>query len=161
MRKLTVIMVALVLMGFMALPAIAQRGGNPGLSGNGSGGFGRCPWYGAGNSSLTAEQRAELDRLHQGFREETAGIRNELQAKRQQLRDLMRNSNPDPEKARALRQEISALETQMDQKHLEYQLEARKIAPDTLLGCGYGYGGHHGRGGGMMGGGYGPGSCWY
>ena len=160
MKKLTTIMGIMVLASAIVFPALAQTGTrNPG-AGQGSG-FGGCPWYGAGNSTLTAEQRTELDRLHQSFRNDTAGLRSELQTKREQLIDVMQSSNPDPEKARALRQEISGLEAQLGQKHLDFELEARKIAPDTFMGCGYGYGGRHGQGGHMMGGGYGPGSCWH
>ena len=174
MKKIVTIMGIVVLAGAIVFPAMAQVGTRNSGAGQGSG-FGVCPWYGAENSTLTTEQRAELGRLHQGFRDETAGIRSELRTKRQQFRDVMRNSNLDPEKARALRQEISALESQVDQKHLEYQLEARKIAPDAQFGCGYGYG-HgrgndsgrhmmgHGKGDGsgrhMMGHGHGSGSCW-
>jgi zinc resistance-associated protein len=161
MKKLVTIMGIMVLASAIVFPALAQTGTrNPG-AGQGSG-FGGCPWYGAGNSTLTAEQRTELDRLHQSFRNDTAGLRSELQTKREQLNDVMQSSNPDSEKARTLRQEISVLGAQVDQKHLEFQLEARKIAPDAYFGCGYGYG--HGRGDGsghhMMGHGHGSGSCW-
>ena len=69
------------------------------------------------------------------------------------------SQNPNLERAKALQREISDLRAELDQKELDYGLEAREIGPEKRLGSGYGRGHHRdywGRGGGM---GYGPGAC--
>jgi zinc resistance-associated protein len=165
MKKLSTVMGIFMLVSVLVVAAFAQPGGR-GSEAAPSGGPGWCPMYSARNSNLSDTQRAELDKLHQRFQNDTVGIRNELRSKRGQLHELLRTSNPDPEKATALQQEISGLEAQLGQRHLEFRLEARKIAPEGSYGCGYGrgHGGGYckGDGGGhhMMGCSYGPGPCW-
>jgi len=62
--------------------------------------------------------------------------------------------DPDREKVKALQKELSDLRAKIDEKRLNYELEARKIIPDDQRAGRYGRG-YYGR---HMGG-YGPGVC--
>ena len=126
-----------------------------------------------GYSTLTPEQRTQLDQLHRRFYEETADLRKDLWNKSAELNTLLSATDPDLEKVKTLNKEINDLRAKLDEKSLNYQLEARKVTPDTQFGDGYGrFHRPHMRGfgrGGMMGYGpmgsgpmgYGAGNCWY
>ena len=118
------------------------------------GGPGSCWQYGGGYTALTQEQWTQLDKLHQKFYDGTATLRNQLWTKRGELRILLNTSNPDAAKAMSLQKEISDLRTQMAQKRIQLQLDARKIAPNGRYGGGRWHGKGHFRGG------YGQGRCW-
>ena len=190
MKKIIALVGIIGLIGMTALPVLAYgpRGGGGYGTGNRGGGPGNCPNYGGGYAArcanITEEQRTELDKLHQKFYDETAQTRNDLWAKRGQMRTLMNTSNPDEAQVMTLQKEIHDLKGKMAEARIKYQLEARKINPDARIGWGYGKGGHgrhmrgggpgyghngptwdgkgygHGMGSGSMRGGYGPGNCW-
>ena len=191
MKRIITVVGIIGLIGMMAVPVLAYgpRGGSAGYGmGNRGGGPANCANYGRGyaarTANITAEQRAELDKLHQKFYDETAQTRNDLWAKRGQMRTLMNTSNPDETQVMALQKEMHALKGKMAEARITYQLEARKINPDARLGRGFAKGGHgrHMRGGGpgdgfncpnrdgkgygrgmgsgAMRGGYGQGNCW-
>ena len=125
----------------------------------GGGGRGDC-WQGSQNySTVTQEQQEKLDQLNQKFYQETAQMRENLWAKRAELRENLNTPNPDGEKVKGLQKEISNLNTQLAEKKLDVELEARNIAPE-----GTNYAGRTNRGNGNVygrrGGGYGPGNCW-
>ncbi len=166
MKKLVTVLGIVVLVGVMAYPVFARgRGWGYG------GGPGYC-WQDQGSeNALTREQRNKLNTLDQKFFDETAGIRNNIWSKQNEMSILLNGENPDPAKLKALQKEINSLKGQMSEKRLEYRLETQKVAPDNTYSRGYGrgrggygggcggYGG--GRGGyGGGGGGYGPGFCW-
>jgi zinc resistance-associated protein len=127
--------------------------------------WGRGPGYdgyhGRGYANVTTEQRSRLDELDRKFTSETANLRNEIRGKSVELDALLNSPNPDIGKARALQKKINDLRAELDQKATNYEIEARKVAPDVHYGrgrhmMGYGPGAGYGR---HMGG-YGPGSCW-
>jgi len=170
MKRIITVLGIVLLVGAIALPAMAYGPGcgkGRNMMGYGQGGPGACQ---QGNDNLTEEQRAQLDKLHQKFYDETAQLRSGLWAKQGELDSRLLVSNPDAEKIRALQKEISDLRAKMDQARIDFQLEARKINPDARYGMGYGKGGggfgpHHrgygrGMGNGPGGMGYGPGGCW-
>ncbi|NIQ91245.1 MAG: Spy/CpxP family protein refolding chaperone [Deltaproteobacteria bacterium] len=147
MKKVLTTLGILVLVGFLAAPVFAHRyGGGKNYGGPGSG---PC-WYEGGN--LTDDQRAELEKLHQQYVDDTAKLREEIWNKSAELDTLLNSSNPDPKKAKGLQREISDLKTKMSDKRLDFELKARKIAPNARSGRGYGKGygrGYgHGHGGG-------------
>lgn len=107
---------------------------------------------------LNDEQIARLDKERQDFYEATADLREALYQKELELRSELAKTEPDVQKAAGLQKEISALESQLDQKRLDHQIKMRKEFPASGY-RGYGYG-PRGMGRGMYGGGYGPGSCW-
>lgn len=152
MKKAGMVLGVLLLVGALAYPVFAwgpgRGGGMPGFGG----GFGSCRDGGAAAANLTDEQRVQLDELHQKFYNETNEIRNQIWTRQRELSTVMNADSPDLEKAKALQRELNSLKGQMAEKRLDYDIEARKIAPEaggfrTGKGCGKG-----------MRGGYG--SCW-
>ena len=93
------------------------RGRGPGYSGSSDRGY----------STITPEQRAQLEQLDRKFYDETANFRDKIWAKSAELDALLNRTNPDIEKARALQREIHDLRALLDQKKIDYDLEARKI----------------------------------
>ena len=164
MRKVLTILGVLVLVGFLTFPVFAHRsGGGKTYGGSGAGPCGSA-WV-----DLPDSQRAELDKLHQQFVDDTAKMREEIWNKSAELDKLLDSANPDPKTAKALQREISDLKAKMSEKRVDFMLQARKIAPNATFGRGYargcgrdyhhGYGhhgeyGHHGPRGG-----YGSGPC--
>ena len=184
MKKIISISAMVLLIAVIAAPALAH---GPGW-GSGKGhhmmdNYGMSPGndrqYGPDPGSLTDEQRGKLEQLDREFYSELVNLRNQLWAKLGELDLLITKTDPDLEKAKAIQREISDIRTKIDEKHLKYALEVRKILPDDLYGRGNGLGyGHHmggydhrmGHGnpmggyGHMMGygshmGGYGPANC--
>ena len=176
-KTLTVLGIVLLIAAF-AYPVFGRGpgwGGGYHMMGDGYGGHMMGNWdrgpgysgaYNRGNSNLTENQAKELDTLDRKFTDETTDLRNKLWTKSGELNVLMNSTNPDAVKAKALQSEISDLRSQMAEKRTEYELEARKINPDTRYGSGYGRGYGQGMRGGPMGGygmgsgGYGQGACW-
>lgn len=164
MKRVAVIFGIVMLVLAMSYPVIArgpEQGRGYGAKGGRGGGPGYCWGQGGAYGNLTDEQRTQLDKLHQQFRDETADLRTKIWTKRGELRILMGTSNPDAAKAKALQKEISDLKAKMGEKKMELALEARKIAPDARFGRGHGMGfGRHKGGYGRHGGGRGQGGCW-
>ncbi len=164
MKKLLIILGGLVLVASLAVPILAH---GPGWApGHHMGGYrgsdqGSCWGYDRSYGDLSREQRIKLEEIEKKFYEETSELKNEIRAKSAELNSLFNSTDPDPEKLRALQRELSELRAKMDDRRLSYELEARKILPESRFSGGYGrdYYGHHmrGFGPGMS---YGPGSCW-
>ncbi len=148
--KKGIIAVAVIAMVGFVTTAFAGWGGGgnmnrgPGRHQMGAEGPG-CRYF----QNLTDEQQKALDQERQAFRNATESLRQDLYAKNLELRSELDKDNPDAQKAAALQKEVSQLESDLDQKQLDFTLNARKIAPDA--GRGYMMGGR----GGMRG--YGPG----
>jgi len=161
MKRLTTIIGILVLAGAVAVPVMAW-GPGWGRGHHMMGYWGSGPEYGRGEyGNLTSEQKSSLDALDRKFYEETRELRDQIWTKSRELDSVLNSSNPDLDKAKALQKEISDFRAKLDEKKMEYDLEARKIRPESQYGSGYG----RGYGGPMMGygmgrGGYGPGACW-
>lgn len=147
MKRLTTILGVALLVGAVAVPVFAwAHGWERGHHMMGS--WGSTPeycWqYERGYGNLTQEQRSQLEQLDRKFYNETADLRNEIWAKSAELDGLFRSTDPDPEKVKALQKELSDLRARMDEKHLTYELEVRKISPELRSSPGYGRGyGHH------------------
>lgn len=151
MKKLATTLGILFLVGVLAAPVLAHRGG----WGAWSRGFDNC-WRGSEpDGNLSESQNAELDRLEQKFSNETARLRDKIWAKSEELDTLLNSAEPDVKKVKAVQKEITDLRAKIDRQRIDFELEARKITPNSGYGGGYsrGYGRH------MMGygGGYGHG----
>jgi zinc resistance-associated protein len=169
-RALTVIGI-MVVVAAITIPVMAQgpgAGRGRMMQGYGPGDPANCPRYAALDDKLTDEQRAQLDKLHQKFFDDTAAVRSQMAAKHSELSILMNTSNPDLEKAKVLQKEINDLRGKMGQERIKLFAEERKINPDARFGmgrggmkgggpCGGGMGMGYGRG---MGRGFGGGPCW-
>lgn len=150
MRKVLTTLGILVLVGFLTAPVFAHRYGG----GKNYGGPGAGPCWFEGED-LTDNQKAELDKLHQQFVDDTAKMREEIWNKSAELDTALNAADPDAKKARTLQREISALKAKMSDKRVDFELQARKIAPNARSGRGYSKG--YGRGYGSRGHGYGMG----
>ena len=95
------------LVAALAIPALAQ-GPGPGRGFRGQGGPDDCPGH-RWSSNLTDEQKAQMDKLHQKFFDQTAQLRTQISAKRSELSILMNTSNPDFEKAKAIQKDLNDL----------------------------------------------------
>ena len=158
MKKVVIGLVVAVAIGLVALPfAVAGPGGKGGNVGG--------PGYGPGSgmcraSQLTPEQTQKINQLRQKHWEETKGLRLDLFTKRQDLRGLYIQTNPDAKAIEKLQKEVFTLQQKLQEKNFAFRQEMNKIAPGYCGGFGKGYGqgrGRHGNGPGPRGGG---GSCW-
>lgn len=151
MKKLATTLGILFLVGVLAAPVLAHRGG--------WGGWSRGPGYcwqgGAAYGNLSESQKAELDRLEQKFSNDTAKLRDEIWTKSEELNTLLNAADPDVKKVRALQKEITDLRAEMDRQRIDFELKARKITPNSGYARGYsrgygrqmmGYGGGYGHG---------------
>jgi len=160
--------VVALLVGALAVPVVAWSHGwgrGPHMMGPRGSAPEYCWGYERGYGDVTKEQQSKLQELDKKFYEETATLRNELWAKSAELDTLLRSPDPDPEKVKAVQGELNDLRAKLDEKRLNYELEARKILPELRSGGrhGMGYGYHMGRGYGHHMGGYGPHmgyGCW-
>jgi zinc resistance-associated protein len=147
MKKVLTTLGILVLVGFLAAPVFAHRWGR----GENYGGPGSC-WSESGKyGNLTESQRAELEKLEQNLFSDTAKLRDEIWSKSAELNTELNAADPDATKVRTLQKEISALKAKMSEQRVNFELEARKIAPNVRSGRGYGmgYGRGYGHGYGM------------
>ena len=192
MKKLTTIFGITILSALLIVPIavwahgwgaggghmMGNWGGGPGyMMGNWGGGPGNMMSYGGGGpgnynqydrdyNTLNSKQQQQLADLNRKFYDETRTLRDKLLSKSAELNALLSETSPDSGKISKLQKEISNLQAKLDEKAINNEIEARKIAPDTRFSGGYGYGhmmmGGYGYGP-MMGGygtGYGPGACW-
>ncbi|MEW6078610.1 MAG: periplasmic heavy metal sensor [Thermodesulfobacteriota bacterium] len=83
---------------------------------------------------LTSDQKDQLAALNQKFIDDTAETRIALNTAYKNLAVLMRTSDPDRKSIQSVLKEISALSATLMEKQVDYQLEARKIAPDAGTG---------------------------
>jgi zinc resistance-associated protein len=135
---------ALLIAGFALVCDVqAQFWKGRGGKGQGAGtGFGpNCPL----GVNLTQDQLARMDTLRNDFFKDTATIRTDMYRKQLDLESLMLEPSVDAEKAGKLQAELSALESQIEQKQLQFQLEARKLlTPEQIAqlppGCNFGMG---------------------
>ncbi len=154
MKKSIIIISSLLMVALIAGSVFAFGSGRG--QGRGMGYNSNQSQMGYGMSSawndLSQEQRDSLTALKQKHIDDTYELRSSAFAKQQEVRMLMETSNPDRSKLSTLTQELSDLQRQMAEKKIDYQLEAKKIAPElaTSMGYGKGRGGMRGSKGGHM-----------
>ena len=114
-----------------------------------------CMGYGKG-ASLTEEQRTQFQELRQKFHSETAKLREQIWAKRQELRTVWSDSKSGSDVILQKEKELRDLQDQMKDKEVQMKLEARTIlTPEQLAefgkfggpGSGHGPGRGYGKGG--------------
>lgn len=159
--KTTFMVIAFIATAGIVSTALAQGGwGGYGYGGHMTGygygmgpgmmGYGYGPGYGSyGRGDYPADlSRQDSNRLHQiqdKFFNETRALRDQIRDRQFALNNELDNAKPDKAKVADLQKAISKLQSDYDQKSLEYRLEARKILPQgsDRIGSGYGpgYGG--------------------
>jgi len=155
--------IGLIAVGLVSMGTVAFAGKGMGYRDDdgANGGGGRyqqeydCP-YGNRQANLSPEQRNKLDAERQDFFEATKTQRQDLYAKRLELRAEMAKRDADIKKAEALQKEISDLQGNLDQQRLKHIMKMRDIDPDAGMGL---YGGGRGMGGYGHHRGDGPGFC--
>jgi len=116
------------------------QGMGPGMMGYGYGpGYGR---YDRGNypASVSREDSNKLQQAQDKFFDETHALRNQIRDKQFALNDELNNANPNRAKVAELQMAISKLQSDYDQKALDYRLEVHKILPKGTRDFGYGNG---------------------
>jgi len=166
-----------VLIGVLAVSVVAIGMYSVAWAGRGCGGGGGfqndgryqndrygCGGYGRYAADLSPEQVQQIKKAREAFFNDTRALRDSLFDKRLALRTELHKSNPDVAAATQLQEEVSALQSRLDRKHVEHIIEMRKRNPDAGRGFGYGgmgmgHGGRHmkGYGDGYRGG---KGYCW-
>ncbi|MDB9822783.1 periplasmic heavy metal sensor [Deltaproteobacteria bacterium] len=141
MKRITGIMTMVLLVFALAVPVTAQVSGR-GMAGRMMMGQGEAAGpqrvRGMGNANLTTEQREELEKARKAFLDDTVDLRNDIKTRNTELDNLLRTADPDANKAKAIRKEISDLQGNLAQKRLELRLETLKINPDARYGMGSG-----------------------
>ena len=160
--KRIIIVAVVAIFGITTLAFAGWGQGYGHMMGPGGWGPGWHSGYGNGQEgyygNLSADEIAKLDQQRAAYFKATENIRQKLYEKELALRSELAKENPDTGKASKLQGDISTLQSNLDQKRLNFEIEARKSAPGYNRGpggygpmMGYGPGGY----GHMMG--YGPG----
>ena len=140
----------LAVFGFTAIAFAGWGGGYDHMMGPGMRGSG---WQGGNgyHGNLSADEMAQVNQQRAKFFKETEGIRQQLYEKELALQGELAKNNPDTTKASRLQNEISKLQGDLDQKRLEFDIQARKSAPNYNRSYRRGHGpmmGYGPRGGG-------------
>lgn len=91
--------------------------------GHGWSDHGKAAW----KKTLTAEQKTELDKLHEALKKETAGVKDELRAKKEAARKIVASDNPDSGALGALTGEMAALEKKLMDAKYGHMIKVRSI----------------------------------
>lgn len=124
MKRRITIAAGILLIGLIATAAFAYGGGR------GHGGWfcdGRGMMAGFYGLNLTADQTAKMDALRDNHWKEVQPLRDKMFAKRNELRSLWLEANPDPAKINAAQKEVQALRGQMDEKRTAFRLSALNL----------------------------------
>jgi hypothetical protein len=125
MKKLALTFGMLLLAGLLTACASGDRGDWSGWSGSG---LQDIRW----NGDLNEIQAAELNSLEQKFCSDSVKLRKEIRATSEELISTQLNtSKPDSKKVKALQAELRESSANMMGHIVNFELEARKIAPDT------------------------------
>jgi Spy/CpxP family protein refolding chaperone len=158
--KLKVWMVGGALLAMSGLAIAAGPGFGRGNNPNCPGGFDQL--------NLTADQKTKLNALREKTWKETVTLRNDMQAKRLELRTLWADPNPHQAAIQDKQNELNELRGKLQTQMTESRLEARKhLTPEQAAqmaacgpGMGFGKGGMHRMGrGNRDGSGFGPGGA--
>jgi Spy/CpxP family protein refolding chaperone len=162
MKKVTVTVMALLVTAMIATAALAFGPGR----GPGYGPCGRGDFGGFGELNLTADQKTKLNELRDAQFKDIKPLQDQMFTKRDDLRKLWLEPNPDQGKIAAAQKEMRSVRDQMQDKMTAFRLESLKVlTPEQkekakTYAAGYrdGHGFGPGRGYGKSGG-FGPGAC--
>lgn len=170
MKKVMVTIMALLFTTMLATAALAFGPGR----GPGYGPCGRGGSEGFGGVNLTADQKTKLGELRDAHYKDVKPLRDQMFTKRDELRKLWLEPNPDQGKITAAQKEMRTVRDQMQDKMTAFRLDALKVlTPEQRekaksfaagyragrggSGCGFDQG--RGYGPGSKGRGFGPGAC--
>ena len=124
MKRRIIILTGLLLVGLIATAAFAYGGGR------GHGGWfcdGRGMMAGYQNLNLTADQTAKMNALRDNHWKEVQPLHDKMFTKRNELRNLWLEPNPDPAKINTAQKEVNLLRDQMMEKRTAFRLSALNI----------------------------------
>ena len=150
--KFIIIAVASVAVIGFAINAFAHGG----MSWGGGQGHHGMGWHHRGDygprydDPMSKEQYKQLEQKREAFLSGTRDLRASLFEKQRELQNELAKDKPDVTMASGLQKEISEIQAQLDQKHINHTVEMRKLASN--VGRGFMRGGpmmgHSARGGG-------------
>lgn len=174
MKKVMVTVMALLVTAMIATAALAYGPGR----GPGYGPCGRGGAEGFGGLNLTADQKTKMSELRDAHFNAVKPLRDQMFTKRDELRKLWLEPNPDQGKITAAQKEMRTVRDQMQDKMTAFRLDALKVlTPEQRekaksfadgyragrgggSGCGFDQGRGYGPGRGYgKGRGVGPGGC--
>jgi Spy/CpxP family protein refolding chaperone len=140
--KKSIIVFALFIAELMLVLSAQAQGWSLGGGGRGAGPGWQGDTFGI---DLTQDQSTKLKTLHQAFWKDTSTLKVKIDQKQLELNGLLLEPNPDAGNAAKLQKEISELQTQFNDKRINYQLESRKILTAEQIaqlppGCTLGFG---------------------
>ena len=104
-------------------------------------GGGHMGWWGdRDDGNINQEQAEKVEKARESFYRESRELRDSIYDKSAEIRGELSKQNPDRGRLSELQKELSQLQSQFDQKRLDYQLEVRKILPQEDDGYADGYG---------------------
>jgi Spy/CpxP family protein refolding chaperone len=153
MKKVTLTVMAVLFVAAVATSAFAFGWGR----GPGYGRCGRGDFQGAAGLNLTAEQTAKFKEMQETQWKEMKPLQERTFSKRDELRKLWLEPNPDQGKITAAQKEMRSLRDQMQDKMTAFRLAALKIlTPEQQekmrSSVSYGFGPRRGMGPGAWGG---------
>jgi zinc resistance-associated protein len=86
--------------------------------------------------NLSADEIAKVDQQRAEYFKATENIRQKLYEKELALRSELAKEDPDTDKASTLQSDISKLQSNLDKERLNYEIKARKSAPNNNRGSG-------------------------
>jgi zinc resistance-associated protein len=110
MKKVLTVMVAMALAASLSLPALAADGPK-------GSGMDKAQGY---HSKFTPEQRAEFKKVKAEYLNETMALRQQLAAKKVELKTVLAQPSPDAAKIKAVADEKVDLQAQLMKKRNEY-----------------------------------------
>ena len=157
LRNVVIVIASVFVIGIGVNAFAHSERGNGGMGHYGAGM--RCPYgsdYSGDTPQLGKEEYKQFEEKRESFLRETRDLRASLFEKKRELQGELAKSEMDAAKASRLQQEISDLQAQFDQKHINHMVEMKQLNPNIGR---WGYmSGHHMMGGrSMMGPGMGPG----
>jgi zinc resistance-associated protein len=148
MKKWTMITLGLLSVAAVATTAMAYGPGR----GPGYGPLGGPGGQGINRLDLTTEQMAKINKLRESHFNETKALRDQMTTKRDALRKLWLEANPDQAKITAAQKELNVIRDQMQDKMTAFRLEANKVlTPEQKEKAVFYRGTNAGRGGMMAG----------
>jgi Spy/CpxP family protein refolding chaperone len=123
MKKITLTVMAVFFVAALATSAFAFGWGR----GPGYGPCARGDFQGPSGLNLTAEQTAKIKEMRESQWKEIKPLREQMFTKRDELRKLWLEPNPDQEKILAAQKEMRLLRDQMQDRMTAYRLEAVKV----------------------------------
>lgn len=158
MKKVTLIVMAVLFAAAVATTAFAFGWGR----GPGYGPCARGDFQGPAGLNLTAEQTAKIKEIRDSQWKEMKPLQKQMFTKRDEIRKLWLEPNPDQAKITAAQKEMRSLRDQMEDKMTAFRLAAAKVlTPEQKekigsfgqdRGFGHGRGPMHGFGPGASGG---------